>query len=187
MANNGVPVQYYIDASNFGLCLLITHSWFGACFLFTERASLRQYIDGTILFGFGPYPLMTQGLSVRQYMTQWSKKCRHLFGACSLFVKKSPSFGQYRPEKEIFYFNKSSNFEQTSIVTVPDHYSTITILLDPLPFHCTLPLITINIAKICRIYNPLFLWQCRKLVVLKYIHKTQLFGLWCSFLLPVLW
>ncbi len=109
MANNGVPVQYFIDAQNVGLCLLITQSWFGACFLFTERASLRQYIDGTILFGFGPYPLITQGLSVRQYMTQWSKRC-----TCSLrapySLKNRLVYGPYRPEKDICYFNKNGKF-----------------------------------------------------------------------------
>jgi hypothetical protein len=35
----------------------------------------------------------------------------YLFGACSLFVKKLPSFFVYRPEKEIFYFNKKGKFK----------------------------------------------------------------------------
>ncbi len=34
----------------------------------------------------------------------------------------------------------SSNLKQTSIIMVPDHYSMIVILLNSLPFHCTLPL-----------------------------------------------
>ncbi len=112
MENNGVPVQYYIDTPNVGLCLslLITHRWFGACFLFTERASLLQYIDGTILFGFGPYPLITLGLSVRQYMTQWSKRC-----TCSVRVpyslKNRLVFGPYRPEKETCYIIINGKFK----------------------------------------------------------------------------
>jgi hypothetical protein len=42
-------------------------------------------------FWFGPSRLITQGLSVRQYIDAMIKEM-YPFGACSLFVKKLPSF-----------------------------------------------------------------------------------------------
>jgi hypothetical protein len=78
---------------------------------------------------------------VPQYIDAMIKEM-YLLGACSLFVKKSPSFGLYRPEKEILNFDKNGKFKfQIDLDRHgPRHYSTIAILLNPLPFHCTLPL-----------------------------------------------
>ncbi len=90
-----------------------------------EHPPFNTYIDGTILFGFGPYSLFTQGLSVRQYMTQWLKRCTFSLRV-PYSLKNRLVFYPYRPEKENVILTKtvSSNFKDTSIVTVPDHYCT---------------------------------------------------------------
>jgi hypothetical protein len=80
-----------------------------------------------------------QGLSARQYSDAMIKK--DVRRACSLFVKKLPIvFGPYRPEKEILYFNINGKFKFQMDRHGPRPLLTIAILLNPLPFHCTLPL-----------------------------------------------
>jgi hypothetical protein len=79
---------------------------------------------------------------VCQYIDTAQKRCTRSMRV-QYFFKKLPSFGPYRPEKEISYFTKKLQVQISNMTR--SSWSQTTILNDrhlaePLPFHCTLPL-----------------------------------------------